>query len=480
MGVRMTDPSNGEDRTPRPRAGDRRRRPAWPPIVLAVGLLVAVLLAGCIGGSPRPEPSAGADLTLTGEADCPADIVDNCDEVRADPDAPYVIEGLHLVKEPPENVQVRRVGPVSQRVEHEGHLDAPTPGIRIANLSRSLVVRDVEIEGYQTGLQIDNVTCTDCRIVVEDSRFVAGPCSAFGPDTSCRDMIEGYQPEGEITYFVLSSLAGYGIDAPGDADLTVRNTSLTGFVTAGIAMDGGTEDGRLRLRNVTVRCDGDESPSWGSGGVSAGTGSVIARRLQVSGCAVSAVGIEFDETVKISDSSMTRSGAGMVLIGSRDGKDGAYAEIVDTEIARNGFAGLVVKFNPVIEPDHRQAHIQDSTFAGNGWNVTEETREENVIYGALLFDGGETTPTDEGGNLTVRDSRFVGNRPYGTAGVRGTIDARWNWWNATTGPRVRPYGGPTLPPGPADAVNRNVLFTPHLLSPPGERQPTEPASGLLD
>jgi parallel beta-helix repeat protein len=117
----------------------------------------------------------------------------------------------------------------------------------------------------------------------------------------------------------------------------------------------------------------------------------------------------------------------------------------------------------------------DSTVTIGGNTITNNVAEDDGAppSGIDLDEGVDVT------SVSVHFNNIYGNLDYGICNAsegEGTLDARWNWWNTTTGP----YEETANPAGEGDEVSGDIDFEPWLTAPVTGFANQNGASGAFD
>lgn len=457
------------------------RRQADPPSIdrqiAAVAAVAALLLAGCasLPGDARPRVIDGeVELALDDPNTCDPEFVSNCPDVRADPDTPYIIEGLRIVTDPPDPND-----PPVVELSEDGMLDASevashmTTGLRVTDLSRDLIIRDVTVRGHHSAIKVasGSADCPDCHATLENLDLT-GPCrEADDTLTHCEVVwAEGNGNRSRVWQGTGVTILGPQLSA------TVADSRLRGFLDGVTTHPIQGRPDRMELSNLTVTCPPNAPGDLGHAGLRLDADRIDVETVAVSGCTRNGMHLEGEEIH-----------ARNLTVAGRVPGDGALFEptrtlvVEDFEIADARF-GLGVKTylqNETVHARLRDGSVEGSERTGvvldlKGFFDVTDVRVRNLtlqnngdagntsnLRGGIIALGGG------GAGTVVRESRIEGNLPYGAAAANGSsLDAAWNWWGDETGPRQEVHGdAPPVGAGDGDVVNGNVDYVPFWTSP---------------
>jgi hypothetical protein len=342
-------------------------------------LLLAAAAAGCV--TPEPVQDLRPDVAVLLPADCAA-LGWRCTDAPEE----MVVQGLDL-------------RPTGQE----------TVGIWIEGLTKPLLLHDVTVAGFASGVHVGPSACSACPVRLRQVHLL-GPA-----------------PEGPLD---LSDPLSIGVlDEGGAGDLELSDMEVRGY-RIGIAatpLHEGPVRGKLGLERVDVTC--------GMLGVYAAAQRIETVDVQVRGCS-EGLGLQALGASTLAGGSATGSDVGARLSGDW--------RVTGFEASGNRL-GIV----------HHEGLLD-----AEGLTITGNGAADDPLSGGLVSTGsGSVHGSTLAGNLGVALQASVTDLPEGEA---RTFDATGNWWGAATGPTPHPARAPGL----GDSFSGPVEVVPFLAAPP--------------
>lgn len=459
---------------------------------------LAAILAGCLAG-PAGGPQDGGDralvtrtIELGPDGRC-GDLPDGTCEARADR---IVLRDLRV----------------------EDRSEGPDTALILDNLTRSVVLENVRLSGFDRGIDATGTWCETCRVAVrnatidttggepEAARFgvtVGVRVAARGADVDL-DGVTIRTPGGgtydETTRSQFGGPRGVAVEAVSTVKLRdVRVEAAAPSVAAGVDLMVTTEASRIDLPfrlaadNLTVAGfrNGIRSLSSGDDPFEQSPLRTTLRDVNVS-CRDKALDVIGGRRLTV-DGFRT---SGCRMVGADIGQI-TRVFVSDLDVT-NSSIGLRIENLATLEfrlPDPDAPtdihipwtfNVDDAVLSDNGVGLHAHRMTNLTVTGSTFRRNGPASGWDHGNatgamrlvdaNVEVRRSRFVDNRPYavdlgaetGCMHDQTCTDFALNWWNDPRGPRVETDGGQVVGVGDGEIVEEGVQFAPFLIQDPGK------------
>lgn len=444
-------------------------------------LLVLPLLAGCLNGTPETaDEGPRAAIRVDGDLPCDPDVISNCDELAQDPAAAMIVSGIHLVSGNAEHA----VGTDPEEAKKALRADTEI-GILVTNINRDLVLQDLHVEGYETGVLLEQIDCPQCEITIKDLTIKeSGRTYATEDGATFFSPVTGIHIE-NVTADITIHKANIDLPGGGWVHYEAGSFSIQIFPSAhGIWVEGYSGD--LIINRLELHAE-SQAAGWGiviqgkeiratimdSMITNFGTClmtralNVVVENVSMEGCITGArfQGAPFDDepaTTKVDQILVMDSRWFGVVVEQSDYNvctmrpptperlDPEFNFTMSNSVIENsGLVGLYIRFS--------SAYIEQSQFTGNGHNF-----EPGASPADEISTGGVSNRC---GITTVQQSVFAENNIFGYRGHEWD-DATNNWWGSPLGPSIQDEFL-LLPQLTGDSITPQVRYMPFLAEEPG-------------
>jgi parallel beta helix pectate lyase-like protein len=384
-----------------------------PALHRALALVLLVGASGCLEPRADREPGVQGETVLL-PIQCTQD--PSWAPCRNSTPTEYVVEGLLLSRTDP----------------------SFTAGVWVNFLDKDLTLRNMTIQGFDSGIVVHNTQCASCTLRLENVTLIG----TSSTDRSTLNRwpepagVEAVRYEGDV----------YGVPNLQTADLRIEGFPI------GIVWSTSEGDNTLSIQDAAISCIHH--------GMWLAAHRIIVEGGSVEGCRGFGLRSTGTRELTVEGPRLERNWQGLVAWG-RD--NAASIRISNSTFEANEVGGVHIAIGA--------AKLSGNAFTANGAAPDRgayKGLETDVVHAAFVAYG----------SLEMRANCIQGNPGWGAATIEGAIDvvalnADGNWWGSEMGPRRGNAAGggytppqPLLPVGDGDLVPYDLPISTFLTQPP--------------